>query len=1040
MGVKNNEEKQEGQRSSEKQQSENKTPIQAVENLSGSQAQGIWLQQARVNPGRTRPEAILSLQRKAGNRSVQRAIRGNAGDAAITDQKGNLKDYISEEIKRARAGGQPLDKNVQREMGQGFGHDFSGVRIHTDERSNQLNRQLNARAFTLGNSIFFSSGAYSPSTPQGKNTLKHELTHVVQQGGKSPGSGPLQLGGRETGHEKEAEQVAVGRSQAAVHGSDGVQRQPALYASALQSGGSLAGGMIQRAGLWDRIKSGAQTAISGIGQRIGGLFAGNAQPVQPPVQQQQGQNPQVQVPVQQQQGQNQQAQAPVQQPQNQQQAQQPTLPEKPSDVNEAQWQTLVDYGVPDKAAWNKLTGPMKVFVKTNISESYTKALVLEGIKGTNNDWPKDENNAAILMGDKISFITNKTGLSFAEWNAINKTPERKFLLANYSGNESLMGKLAQAAKTGTWPKDDADQPLQNVDKIKFITNKSGINYAEWNALDKDKERKFILTHCTSTTDSSLMAALAQAAKAGAWPKDGNDEKLQDKTKIAFINQTASLKFTEWNALEKDKERKFLLDNFSGNEGMMGELARTARASAWPKDENDEKFGDLAKLKIINDELNIRFTRWNTKILKPYRKMLFDAKTANIKFAEKLVSAAPGAWPMDGAGQKMTDYADKWERVMKAVPDISVKGWNNLPASVRGQALAEADDTKRKNLVGQYEYEKYSKGMDVSDKVFNLINNPITDTATGVGGLTGDILGATGLDRAAGITGATTNAVDFGKQTASGIQSIVNMSAGGSMWKNGRSESARKIGKKRAMGGITGAVSSGLGMLGSMFGFGGNLAKGIDPDSDASKGAQAGLGVTSGVFGTLGSAFSGAMDIKGLVGSSKRAGKAKNFSSGVNAINATDMEDADKQKLSGISSLTSKRQNIGGRVLGMLGSGIGLLGSIHGIVASATGYKGSDITSAVFSGLGLLTGLGKTGYEYTAKADDVDVDAKAQELIDLLKGDTDAKKQRAATEAAKFVRDVLNIKNFPANQVDWIKWIEEDEGAFKDLIKSKLSKN
>ena len=500
-----------------------------------------------------------------------------------------------------------------------------------------------------------------------------------------------------------------------------------------------------------------------------------------------------------------------------------------------------------------------------------------------------------------------------------------------------------------------------------------------------------------------------------------------------------MKFSEWNALEKDNERKFLLDNFSGNEGMMGELARTAKAGAWPKDENDAKFDNLAKLKIINDKLNIRFLRWNTKIIKDHRKMLFDAYAANSKHAEQLVSAAPGAWPMDGAGQKIIDY-DKWKLVMLAVPDISVKGWNGLPASVRTEALAEADNTKRKNIIGQYEYEKYSKGMDVSDKVFKLINNPITDTATGVGGLTGDILGATGLNRAAGITGATTNAVDFGKQTASGIQSIVDMSAGGSMWKKGRSNAARKIGKKRAVGGITGAISSGLGMMGSMFGFGGNLAKGIDPDGQDSKNAQAGLGVTSGVFGTLGGLFGGAMDIKSLSGSIKRGGKAKGFSSDVGKITDANFEDADKQKLSGISSLASKRQNIGGRAIGLLGSGIGLLGSIHSIVASATGYQGSDITSSVFSGLGLLTGLGKAGYEQTAKADDVDVDAKAQDLIDMLKDKSDPKKERAAAEAAKFVRDVLNIKNFPATQIGWIEWIEEDEGAFKDLIKSKLSKN
>ena len=289
MGVKNNAEKQEDNRSSEKQSSENKTPNQSVENPFGINNQGVWLDQASKNLAHIHPAAVLTLQRKAGNRRVQRIIRGKE-DAALTDNKGQLKSYISNEIKRAQAGGQPLDKSIQRKMDDSFGHDFSGVRIHTDARSDNLNRQLQAKAFTLGNNIFFSSGAYNPSTPQGKNTLQHELTHVVQQGGKAPASGPLLLGGRDTSHEKEAEQIAAGRTQGANSSGEGVQRQPASYSQAilpsLNSGTSLAGGVIQRAGLWDRIKTGAQNAFSGIGQKISGLFSGNTQQAQQQVQNQ----------------------------------------------------------------------------------------------------------------------------------------------------------------------------------------------------------------------------------------------------------------------------------------------------------------------------------------------------------------------------------------------------------------------------------------------------------------------------------------------------------------------------------------------------------------------------------------------------------------------------------------------------------------------------------------------------------------------------------------------------------------------------------
>ncbi len=39
----------------------------------------------------------------------------------------------------------------------------------------------NARAFTTGDSIVFSPGAYAPETGTGRALLAHELAHIVQQ-------------------------------------------------------------------------------------------------------------------------------------------------------------------------------------------------------------------------------------------------------------------------------------------------------------------------------------------------------------------------------------------------------------------------------------------------------------------------------------------------------------------------------------------------------------------------------------------------------------------------------------------------------------------------------------------------------------------------------------------------------------------------------------------------------------------------------------------------------------------------------------------
>jgi Domain of unknown function (DUF4157) len=68
-------------------------------------------------------------------------------------------------------------------MEQAFGANFGSVRIHTDSQSDQLNRSINAQAFTTKSDIFFSKGKYDPGSRSGQELLAHELTHVVQQTG-----------------------------------------------------------------------------------------------------------------------------------------------------------------------------------------------------------------------------------------------------------------------------------------------------------------------------------------------------------------------------------------------------------------------------------------------------------------------------------------------------------------------------------------------------------------------------------------------------------------------------------------------------------------------------------------------------------------------------------------------------------------------------------------------------------------------------------------------------------------------------------------
>ncbi|MDF5713958.1 MAG: DUF4157 domain-containing protein [Rhizonema sp. NSF051] len=98
---------------------------------------------------------------------------------------------VETSIQQARGSGQPLADNIRKPMEQAFGADFSRVKVHTDRQSDQLNRSIQARAFTTGRDVFFRQGEYQPGSHGGQELVAHELTHVVQQNSGAVQRSPL---------------------------------------------------------------------------------------------------------------------------------------------------------------------------------------------------------------------------------------------------------------------------------------------------------------------------------------------------------------------------------------------------------------------------------------------------------------------------------------------------------------------------------------------------------------------------------------------------------------------------------------------------------------------------------------------------------------------------------------------------------------------------------------------------------------------------------------------------------------------------------
>ena len=109
-----------------------------------------------------------------------------------------------------RSPGRPLDPDSLAFMQPRFGHDFSGVRVHTGAKAEESSKAVNALAYTVGRNVVFGAGEYAPHTSRGKQLMAHELMHVVQQrGAPSPSSADqLTLDAHDSAFEAEARRTS----------------------------------------------------------------------------------------------------------------------------------------------------------------------------------------------------------------------------------------------------------------------------------------------------------------------------------------------------------------------------------------------------------------------------------------------------------------------------------------------------------------------------------------------------------------------------------------------------------------------------------------------------------------------------------------------------------------------------------------------------------------------------------------------------------------------------------------------------------------
>jgi hypothetical protein len=82
--------------------------------------------------------------------------------------------------------GQSLDPATRAFMEPRFGRDFSQVRVHSGAAAEQSAQDVNAKAYTAGQSVVFGEGRFAPGTHEGRRLIAHELAHVAQQEADGP--------------------------------------------------------------------------------------------------------------------------------------------------------------------------------------------------------------------------------------------------------------------------------------------------------------------------------------------------------------------------------------------------------------------------------------------------------------------------------------------------------------------------------------------------------------------------------------------------------------------------------------------------------------------------------------------------------------------------------------------------------------------------------------------------------------------------------------------------------------------------------------
>ena len=133
------------------------------------------------------PVTPLIQRQEATQEEDEEAETLQARHAPASGRSPARKASFARDLAAESQAGRPLDPETRAYFEPRFGRDLSAVRLHSGARAAQLSRDINARAFTHGQHVFFAAGQLDTRSIEGRHLLAHEITHSFQQIGAAPG-------------------------------------------------------------------------------------------------------------------------------------------------------------------------------------------------------------------------------------------------------------------------------------------------------------------------------------------------------------------------------------------------------------------------------------------------------------------------------------------------------------------------------------------------------------------------------------------------------------------------------------------------------------------------------------------------------------------------------------------------------------------------------------------------------------------------------------------------------------------------------------